>query len=92
MIKAKIKNTNEEILVTQYGDAYVQDLPDGDYKIYIAEDLEFPDEFDWKQIRIQFISAALTGILANYDTTLKHESIVEAAIKIADATIAELKK
>jgi hypothetical protein len=47
---------------------------------------------DWEQVRIQFIGAALTGLLANPDSILNRESIVEATIKIADALVAELQK
>ena len=47
---------------------------------------------DWNQVRIQFIVAALTGLLANPDTILNRESIVEAAVKISDALVAELQK
>ena len=47
---------------------------------------------DWQQVRIQFIGAALTGLLANPDSILNRESIAEASIKIADALVAKLKK
>jgi len=57
---------------------------------YLGDDIE-PAEPDWQQVRIQFISAALTGLLANPDSILNRESIVEATLKIADALIEELK-
>ena len=46
---------------------------------------------DWEQVRIQFISSALTGLLANPDSILNRESIAEATIKIADALVKKLK-
>ena len=63
---------------------------------YIAirnlEVIDFTPTTDWNQVRIQLICAALTGLLANPDSILNRESIVEAVMKIADALVAELKK
>ena len=47
---------------------------------------------DWQQVRIQLIGSALTGLLANPDTILSRESIVEAVVKIVDALVEELRK
>lgn len=41
-MKAKIKATGEEIIVEPYGDEFAQILPDGDYKVYTKQELEFP--------------------------------------------------
>lgn len=46
-MKAKIKATGKEILVEPYGDEFAQILPDGDYKVYIKQELVFPNEADW---------------------------------------------
>lgn len=45
----------------------------------------------WQHYRIQAAIAAMQGMLANPDSILNRESIVEAAIKVADALINELK-
>lgn len=59
---------------------------------YYYEDLDFSNIIDWEQARIQLIGSALTGLLANPDTILNRESIVEVIFKIVDTLIEELKK
>ena len=41
IMKAKIKATGKEIIVEPYGDEFAQILPDGDYKVYTKQELEF---------------------------------------------------
>lgn len=89
---ARIKKTGKLIDVVPYGDEFAQLFPEGDFKVYTKDELDFRVDVDWQQVRIQFISAALTGLLANPDSILNRESIVEATIKIADALVEELKK
>lgn len=63
---AKIRATEKEIVVEPYGDEFVQILPDGDYKVYIKQELEFPeDRFDWQQVRIQAAIAAMQGMIVS---------------------------
>lgn len=100
-MKARIKATGEVINVEINKSAGGNQLYvgrsnwDGVEYTFLGDELEPINESikcDWQQVRIQFISAALTGLLANPDSILNRESIVEAALKIADALIAELQK
>ncbi len=88
---ARIKKTGIFIDVVPYGDEFAQLFPEGDFKVYTKDELDFRIDVDWNQVRIQLICAALTGLLANPDSILNRESIVEAVIKIADALVKELK-
>lgn len=40
-MEAKIKATGKEIVVEPYGDEFAQIFPDGDYKVYTKQELEF---------------------------------------------------
>lgn len=92
-MKVKIKATGQVIEVScgtaVAGNALYRDVDTS--ATYTGDELE-PAEPDWQKVHIQFIGDALTGLLANPDTILKRESIVEAAIKIANALVIELKK
>jgi hypothetical protein len=40
-MEAKIKATGKAIVVEPYGDEFAQILPEGDYKVYTKQELEF---------------------------------------------------
>ena len=41
IMEAKIKATGKAIVVEPYGDEFAQILPEGDYKVYTKQELEF---------------------------------------------------
>lgn len=106
-MKAKIKATGKAIVVEPYGDEYAQIFPDGDFKVYTKEELVFPSEIDWQQVRIQATIAAMQGMLANPQTfeQIDHDEgykevcggdktkiVAKASVMYADALVEELKR
>ena len=89
-MKARIKATGKEILVEPYGDEFVQILPDGDYKVYTKQELVFPNEIDWQQVRIQAAIAVMQGMTPEWGNNARQYA--EWAVQVADALVAELQK
>lgn len=89
-MKAKIKATGKEIIVEPYGDEYAQIFPDGDYKVYTKQELEFPNEIDWEQVHIQAAIAVMQGMTPEWGNNARQYA--EWAVQVADALVAELKR
>jgi len=89
-MKARIKATGKEILVEPYGDEYAQIFPDGDFKVYTKQELAFPNEIDWEQVRIQAAIEFAAQILGNLGGA--PTSVAKDAVDYADALVEELKR
>ena len=89
-MKAKIKATGKEILVEPYGDEYAQIFPDGDFKVYTKQELAFPNEIDWEQVRINAAIAVMQGMTPEWGNNARQYA--EWAVQVADALVAELQK
>lgn len=89
-MKARIKATGKEILVEPYGDEYAQIFPDGDFKVYTKQELAFPNEIDWQQVRIQAAIAVMQGMTPEWGNNARQYA--EWAVQVADALVAELKR
>lgn len=97
---ARIKKTGKLIDVVPYGDEFAQLFPEGDFKVYTKDELDFRVDVDWQQVRIQASIAAMQGSLANpHCSQVQVESGIPFgqfyainAVQVADALIEELKK
>ena len=90
IMQARIKATGKEILVEPYGDEYAQIFPDGDFKVYTKQELAFPNEIDWEQVRIQAAIEFAAQILGNLGGA--PTSVAKDAVDYADALVEELKR
>lgn len=101
---ARIKKTGKIIDVVPYGDEFAQLFPEGDFKVYTKDELDFRADVDWQQVRIQASIAAMQAYISDgermalvskkfdYDDKVISKFIAEGAAMYADALIAELKK
>lgn len=105
---ARIKTTGKLIDVVPYGDEFAQLFPEGDFKVYTKDELDFRVDVDWNQVRIQASIAAMQGMMASeFYCTIKTRNgssytkyrekwdvrqITKEAVNYADALVAELQK
>ena len=105
---ARIKKTGKLIDVVPYGDEFAQLFPEGDFKVYTKDELDFRVDVDWQQVRIQAAIAAMQGMMSSefycniktrndaayskYREKWGVTQITREAVAHADALIAELKK
>lgn len=104
---ARIKKTGKLIDVVPYGDEFAQLFPEGDFKVYTKDELDFRVDVDWQQVRIQAAIAAMQGMLANPQTFEqidndegykevcggdKTKIVARVSVMYADALVAELQK
>lgn len=89
---ARIKKTGKLIDVVPYGDEFAQLFPEGDFKVYTKDELDFRVDVDWNQVRIQASIAAMNIVKGAYNVHNDMERLVHHAVRIADALVAELKK
>jgi len=87
---ARIKATGKFIDVVPYGDEYVQLFPEGAFKFYTKDELDFRVDIDWQHYRIQASIAAMQAFIGVPQMPFGH--ITGEAVKIADALVAELQK
>ena len=88
---ARIKATGRLIDVVPYGDEFAQLFPEGDFKVYTKDELDFRVDVDWQQVRIQAAIAAMDIVKGAYNIYDKIEQLVHHSVKIDDALIDELK-
>ena len=91
-MKARIKATGKLIDVVPYGDESAQLFPEGDFKVYTKDELDFPVDVNWQQVRIQASIAAMNIVKGAYNIHNDVERLVHHSVRIADALVAELKK
>ena len=94
---ARIKATGRFIDVVPYGDEFAQLFPEGDFKVYTKDELDFRVDIDWSHYRIQAAIAAMNGyqsapIKPGCDPNPSQEEIARWSVQLADALIEELKK
>ena len=87
---ARIKATGKFIDVVPYGDEYVQLLPEGAFKFYTKDELDFRVDIDWQHYRIQAAIEFAAQILGNHGGA--PTSVAKDAVDYADALVAEMKK
>lgn len=86
---ARIKETGKLIDVVPYGDEFAQLFPEGDFKVYTKDELDFRVDVDWEQVRIQASIAAMQTVDDHVSTV---EELAARCVRYADALVAELKK
>ena len=89
---ARIKATGRFIDVIPYDDEFAQLFPEGDFKVYTKDELDFRVDVDWQHYRIQASIAAMNIVKGAYNVHNDMERLVHHSVRIADALIAELKK
>lgn len=82
---ARIKNTGKFIYVVPYGDEFAQLFPEGDFKVYTKDELDFRVDIDWQHYRIQAAIAAMQGQLAN-DESVKQMIEILGNVELPDKT------
>lgn len=100
----RIKATGRLIDVVPYGDEFAQLFPEGDFKIYTKDELDFRVDVDWHHYRIQAAIAAMQATITNYEfyaegintecqnsNTTSPKVVAIMAVELADALIKELK-
>ena len=86
---ARIKKTGKLIDVVPYGDEFAQLFPEGDFKCYTKDELDFRVDVDWNQVRIQASIAAMQTVDDHVSTV---EELAARCVRYADALVAELKR
>lgn len=89
---ARNKKTGKLIDVVPYGDEFAQLFPEGDFKVYTKDELDFRVDIDWQQVRIQAAIAAMNIVKGAYNVHNDIECLVHHSVKLADALVAELQK
>jgi len=89
---ARIKATGRFIDVVPYGDEFAQLFPEGDFKVYTKDELDFRVDVDWNQVRIQAAIAAMDIVKGAYNIHNDIERLVRHSVKVADALVTELQK
>jgi hypothetical protein len=89
---ARIKATGKLIDVVPYGDEFAQLFPEGDFKVYTKDELDFRVDVDWNQVRIQAAIAAMDIVKGAYNIHNDIERLVRHSVKVADALVTELQK
>lgn len=87
---ARIKKTGKLIDVVPYGDEFAQLFPEGDFKVYTKDELDFRVDVDWQQVRIQAAIAVMQGMTPEWGNNARQYA--EWAVQVADALVAELKR
>jgi len=87
---ARIKATGKLIDVVPYGDEFAQLFPEGDFKVYTKDELDFRVDIDWQHYRIQAAIEFAAQILGNHGGA--PTSVAKDAVDYADALVAEMKK
>lgn len=66
-MEVKVKATGKVIIVKPYGDEYVQILPNGDYKVYTKQELDFLLDTTMSKYNKFYIARDLSGALYLYN-------------------------